>query len=236
MSSYSPYINTQLDSIIDLHPSQMDNKIYINLKKNLEKKIVGKCFRNYGYISEIYEIINYKNGIIRPENFTASSTFDVTFSCRLCLPLENRKIICQVDRVNKVLVTVKNGPITIIITKERINDKVFFSDNNNNLRYRKDNKSYLLKSSEFVIVTITKTAFNNGDTIIRAIGFMENIATDDDIKLFYKELYNKDGDLINIDQYLTSENIENDNKNDKNNENDKTNVQLNNNNNKTKTN
>ena len=49
----SPYINTKLTTSVLLHPYQMDNKIYINLKKNLEKKIVGSCFSKYGYIVKL---------------------------------------------------------------------------------------------------------------------------------------------------------------------------------------
>ena len=35
----SPYINTKLYSLIPLKADQMDNKIYLNLKQNLEKKL-----------------------------------------------------------------------------------------------------------------------------------------------------------------------------------------------------
>ena len=39
----SPYINTILNTSIPLHSNDFDNKIYYNLKKKLEKKLVGKC-------------------------------------------------------------------------------------------------------------------------------------------------------------------------------------------------
>ena len=166
-----PYINTELYTNVTVHPNQMDNKIYINLKKNLERTIVKKCFRNYGYIMEIYEILGFKDGIIEPENLMGSSIFDVTFSCRICMPLKNKQIICQVIRVNKLLITVENGPILVIITNNRINDKIFFTDNNNNLRYRNDNKSHILKPKEFVKITVISTTFNDGDNKIKVIGF-----------------------------------------------------------------
>jgi DNA-directed RNA polymerase subunit E'/Rpb7 len=201
-----PYINTELYTTISLHSSQMDNKIYLNLKKNLENKVSKKCFRDYGYITEVYEILDYKDGIIEGENFSASAKFDVTFSCRLCLPLRFTQIICKVDRVNKLLITAVNGPILVIITNERINDKIFFTDNNNNLRHKQNEKSFILKPSEYVKVTINKITFNHGDQKIKAIGFLDDIASENDKIRFYQELYNKEGEPINFDDYIKKNN------------------------------
>lgn len=201
----SPYINTKLYTHVSLLPNQMDNKLYINLKKNLEKKVVRSCFKDNGYIMDIYKILDYKDGIIEAENPSGSAVFDVSFSCRLCIPLKSTQIVCKVDRVNKLLITVTNGPILIIITNERINDKVFFTDNNNNLRYRKDDKSFVLEPDEFVKVTIINTTFNNGDDKIKAIGFIDDIADDKEKEEFYKELYNTEKPFVDFDKYVSQE-------------------------------
>ncbi len=198
----SPYINTKLYTHVSLLPNQMDNKLYINLKKNLENKVVRRCFKDNGYIMDIYKILEYKDGIIEAENPSGSAVFDVSFSCRLCIPLKGTQIVCKVDRVNKLLITVTNGPILIIITNERINDKVFFTDNNNNLRYRKDDKSFILEPEEFVKVTIINTTFNNGDDKIKAIGFIDDVANDKEKEEFYKELYNTDKPFVKIEEYI----------------------------------
>lgn len=133
----SPYINTKIYSSVILFPHQMNNKVYINLKQNLERKIVGRCLLNYGFVVKVIEILSYKDGVIEAENTDASALFDVVFSCRLCIPLKNTQIVCQIERVNKLLITAINGPILVIVTNNRINDKVFFKDNNNNIRYKK---------------------------------------------------------------------------------------------------
>ena len=150
---------------------------------------------------EVYKILEYKDGIIEAENLSGSATFDVTFSCRLCRPLRKTQIICKVNRVNKVLITVENGPILIIITNDRINSQVFFADNNNVMRYKKDGTSHILKPNEFVKVTILSTAFNHKDDIIKAIGFLENIATEDEINQYYQNLYEDDTNLIDFKEY-----------------------------------
>jgi DNA-directed RNA polymerase subunit E'/Rpb7 len=185
----------------------MDNKIYINLKKNLERKVVQKCFRDYGYIMQIYEILEYKDGIIEAENFMSSALFDVSFSCRLCRPLKNKEIICQIDRVNRVIVTATNGPILTIITNDRINDDIFFTDNNNNLRYKdkETDTSKILKEKEFVKVIIKSIVFNNGDDRIKAIGFLNGMATEKDVQEYYQELYNTDEKIVDFEKYMESE-------------------------------
>jgi DNA-directed RNA polymerase subunit E'/Rpb7 len=194
----SPYINTRLSTSIYLAPDKFDNKIYLNLKKTLEKKVTLRCYHDYGYISDVYEIIEYKDGIIEAENLMGSATFDVEFSCRLCRPVRNQKIICQVNRVNKVLITLKNGPILVIITNDRINEETFFTDNNNNLRYKKEGKSQILQPNEFVRVTIVSTVFNHGDNCIKAIGYLDDIANEEEVKKFYQDMYSRDGPEVEV--------------------------------------
>ena len=201
----SPYVNTKLYTTVTLHPDQMDNKIYINLKKNLEKDLLNKCFRNYGCIMDIFELVEYNNGVLEAENLMASALFKIAFTCRLCRPLKNRNIIAQVHRVNKVLITLENGPILIIITNDRINDKIFFSDNNNNLRYKIKNESKVLKPNEFVKITIVSLTFNNGDSKIKAIGFLDDMATEEEIKTFYKDQYDNSKELQNFEDYVKQE-------------------------------
>ena len=202
----SPYINTELNTYISLYPNQMDNKLYLNLKKNLEKKASKKCFKDKGYVMEIYKITEYKDGIIEAENPSGSAIFDIKFSCRLCVPLRNKQLTCRVDRVNKLLITVTNGPILIIITNERINSKVFYTDNNNNLRYKKNNASNILEPNEFVKVTIKSTTFNNGDDKIKAIGYLDDISTDIEIQTYYSDIYGTDKEFANIDEHMISSN------------------------------
>lgn len=186
----SPYINTELSAYVSLHPNQMDNKLYLNLKKNLERKVLNKCFKDKGYIMNIYKIDEYRDGMIEAENSSGSAVFDVNFSCRLCIPHKNKQLICKIEKVTKLLLTAVNGPILIIITNQRINNNVFYTDNNNNLRHKKNDTSDILKPGEFVKITIHSTTFNNGDDKIKAIGYLDDIANDDDVKSFYSDIYN----------------------------------------------
>lgn len=201
----SPYINTILSTPVILHPYQMDNKIYINLKKNLENRLVGKCFKQYGFITKIIELFDYKEkgGIIEAENVESSALFDIRFSCKLCLPIKNTQIICEIDRVNKLLITAVNGPIIIIITHDRINGNIFFKDNNNNIRYKKEGQSLMLRPHDFIKVTFQTIKFHDGDTKIKTICFMDDIATEDEIKKFYSDQYNDEMALVEFEKYIS---------------------------------
>jgi len=179
----------------------MDNKIYINLKKNLENNVTGKCFSKYGYIVKVIEILNWKEGIIEAENTESSALFDLEFSCKICSPRKNTQIICEIDRVNKLLITAKNGPILVVITNDRLNNVIFFKDNNNNIRYKKDGQSKMLESQDFIKVTLQTIQFYDGDEKIKAIGFVDDIATEDEKKSYYADQYNVEDDIVDFDAY-----------------------------------
>jgi len=199
----SPYINTKLKTSVLLQPYQMNNNIYINLKKNLEEKVAGKCFSKYGYIVKVIEILEYKDGIIEAENTEASALFDLDFSCRICAPLRNTQIICQIERINKQLITAVNGPILIVITNDRINTNVFFKDNNNNIRYKKDEVSQMLQQNDFIKITIQTLQFYDGDEKIKAIGFVDNIANEAEQKKFYEDQYKDEGIIVDFNEHVT---------------------------------
>jgi len=199
----SPYINTKLSTSVILHPYQMDNKIYINLKQNLQT-ISGKCFQKYGYVVKIIEILDYKDGVIEAENTESSALFDLDFSCRMCVPLKNTQIICEIDRVNKLLITAVNGPILVVITNDRVNNDVFYKDNNNNIRYKKEGQSNMLQPHDFIKVVLQTIHFNDGDEKIKAIGYMEDMAGEEDKKNFYKDAYLDTDAVVDFETYIKS--------------------------------
>ena len=185
----------------------MDNKIYINIKKNVENKLLGKCFSNYGYVMKIIEILHYGDAVIEAENVEASALIPIDFSCRLCVPLKQVQYIFEIQRVNKLLITAINGPILVIITNDRVNNEVFFKDNNNNLRYKKGAVSNILQPHDFIKVTLLSTQSYDGDVKIKAIGFMNDMASEAEQKNYYTDLYKETGDLINYETYIAGTDV-----------------------------
>ena len=198
-----PYINTILYTTVTLHAYQMDNNIYLNLKKNLIDMVHRKNFGDYGYIVEVFEILSYNNNRIDAENTMASAMYDVKFSCRLCKPLKNTTLICVVDRINEALMRLKNGPLSVIITNDRLNENVFFKDSRRNLRYKKDNVSSLVAVGDFFKVNILQLSFSAGSDSIVAIGFLKDIASEDEIKEYYDQIYNNEThNFVDYDSYI----------------------------------
>lgn len=188
----SPYKNTIIGTTVSLRPDQMDNNVYINLKKNLEDNVLGKCYRQYGYIQEIFELIKYEDGYIETENLSGSAKFNVLFSCKLCRPTESQQIICKIEKANRVLITGKNGPITIIITGNNINENIFFTDTKKNrFKYKKDGESKLLETGDYVKVTVLKFTFNHNGSNIMAICYLDDIPTDKEIEESFLSIHDK---------------------------------------------
>lgn len=197
----NPFIDTTLYTTIALHPRQLNNDIYINLKQTLIRQLEGKCYKNYGFISKIYEILERDNGFIVPEDTLSSAVFKIKFSCRLCHPIENTQIVCQIDQISNVFIRLRHDPIQIIVTNDldRIKSDLF-SLENNVLKYKKTNE--ILEKGQFVKTTILGKTFTDKDKRIIVIGTIDDIASDDDISLFYKQEYDKEKNFIEFDNYV----------------------------------
>src|SRR5579864_6856984 len=125
-----PYFITTLEADVRVHPSQMDNNIVDNIKRNLERTYANRCYDNYGYIDKIYDISDdIKGGIIRAEDNTASSVHRVSFNCRICNPMKKSIIMGRIIGINNKMIIAENGPIKFIISENNIN--------NDNVQFRK---------------------------------------------------------------------------------------------------
>ncbi len=182
---HSPYTDTTLICPVMLYPNQLDNKKYLHLKTNLTNKLVGKCYKNYGFITDVYKIEEESDGIIEAEDPTCSAKYIVKFSCRLCYPIKNKELILKIDRMNKTIISGKNGPITAIITPDKINKEKFFTDNNRNIRNKIT--SNMLVPETYIKALVLQFTFSDSDSSILVIGFLQDMATDEEIELFNKE-------------------------------------------------
>lgn len=180
---HSPYIDTTLLCPVMLLPNQMDNKMYLHLKSNLKNKLELKCYKNYGFVNKIYSIEESSDGIIEAEDPTCSAKITVRFTCSLCLPIVGKEIICKIDRMNKALISAINGPIKAIITADKINKENFFPDMNRNIRIK--GNSQVLVPEMFIRILVLSKSFGDYDTNILVIGYLQDIATQEQIDKFY---------------------------------------------------
>lgn len=179
---HNPFIDTTLVCPVMLLPNQMDNKMYLHLKSNLKNKLESKCYKNYGFVDKIYSIDETSDGIIEAEDPTCSAKITVRFTCRLCLPIVGKEIICKIDRMNKALISAINGPIKAIITSDKINKENFFPDMNRNIRIK--GNSQVLIPEMYIRILVLSKSFGDYDKNILVIGYLQDIATDEQIKQF----------------------------------------------------
>ena len=186
-SIINPFINTCLHARIALHPSQLNNNIYSNLKQNLIRQLDKKCYLDYGYISEIYEILERDSGSVLPEDTQANVEFNIKFSCRLCQPIENTQIICKVHQISDVFIILNRDPIRVIVTTEgdRINKGVFYKDTSDKKIKLLSNNQPLEQDAYVKVTILSKTAYHK-DKKILAIGRLDDIASESEIHTYYE--------------------------------------------------
>ncbi len=187
MENYqSPYKNYIISCHEILKPEQMKNEYDIYLKQKISSRLVGKCYRDYGYVCEIYKILEESNCEIEDENLSGSAKIKLKISCKICLPIKNKEIICKIVSLNKEIIKGVNGPILFIIENNNINTNNFYIDINRNIR--SSTTSQILSQGIYVRVLIDKIKINDNEKNIIAYGPLLSLATPDEIKLFNFDL------------------------------------------------
>jgi len=173
----------------------------MHIKDNLVRDIENKCYKDYGYVCKIYSVLNITNGIIQSNDPTSSASFDITYSCKLCKPIMKNNLICQIKRMNKKLIQGENGPMIVIVPMNNINSNNFFIDTNGNLRNKNKSKSIIISEDTFMVITILQCTFYDTEKCIKVLGFLDSLASDEQIKQYYDDLYNSDESSIMIKSF-----------------------------------
>lgn len=209
MNIQNPYVNTYLYSKVSLHPSQFDNDIYKHLKNNLARKIQGKCYKGYGYISKIYRIDERQGGEIIAEDPSASAIYKVKFSCKICRPLKGTTIICEVMAINKSIIHLRNGPINVLIFEESgaVNKNNFIFDDKKNVLLAKigNNQKIPVVVGTHVEVKVVASRIEHNSNRILIMGTLENIASKANIEESIKQREFDGLTFTNYDDYMETE-------------------------------
>jgi len=177
----NPYVNTNLASKVLVKPNQLNNNIYISMKKNLKLSLENRC-NKYGFIVNIHKIIEHGYGIMPPEDLSGSVIFDVKYSALIFLPTRNTNIICKITNVENNLLTAQNGPLLVMLKQEDINREIFYSDRG---IIGLKNSEKKIQIDDYVIVYIRNIRFYTGDTMMIAMGRLENIPNEQEIEKYY---------------------------------------------------
>jgi DNA-directed RNA polymerase subunit E'/Rpb7 len=183
----SPYHSMLQYTKIQILPHMMNSDIENNMEIVLQKKVEKKCNR-YGFIDTIHQIESYEENIMTPENLSGAASYNISYHCRICIPIENTIIVGTVKAVNPELIIVSNGPIIIFIPKTNIDSNMW---NISNEFTHKKNKT-ILKVNDYVKILIEKIKINQNDIQIKSIGKLIEYATEDEITKYYGVVVSKD--------------------------------------------
>ena len=180
MKIVSPYRNIKQYTRISVEPYHMNSDIKNNMKNILKKKIEKKCNKN-GFVDEVYRILEYSDGIMPPENLNGSVIYNVTYHCKICIPVENTIIIGQIRVINQELIIAANGPIMFFIPKENIDTNNWDIPEGylNKLNKKK------LQRDDFVKIQIMDKRINQNDSQIKSIGKLIDFASLEDVEKYF---------------------------------------------------
>ena len=178
MKLISPYKNIIQHTRVLIKAYQMNSDILNNLKKNLKNKVEKKCNKN-GFIDEVYNIVEYSDGIMLPENLNGSAIYNITYLCRICIP--SNIIIGNIKILNQELIIAQHGPILIFIPKDYINTTIWNIIENYENRITK--KKLLV--GEYIKIQIINKRINENDSQIKTIGELVDVTTNEEVNEFY---------------------------------------------------
>lgn len=212
-----PYFNTELYCKVGLYPNQMDNDIYKNLKQNLIKKYQGKCYKSYGLIVKVHKISERSEGKLIPEDTSASAHYNVKFSCRLCKPLMNSLIVCEVVGISKSIIYLKNGKIDIFVldSKNDVNPNNFVYDERRNALIANigNNKGKPVENGDFLKVKVLGAKIEHGVNKIVVIGSLESLASEKESNESILQQDDDKEDFQPYDEYVVQQDKLNDDAN-----------------------
>lgn len=203
-----------------LNPHQINNELYLNLKKNLMDKIEGKCIKD-GYVIQIHKIMDYKNGVIEPENFTGSVIYDIKYFAKVCMALKESTIVAKIVSFipNANLLLAEFGSIIKIIlakNKRDLNEKNFIIGNDKSILHKATQKK--IGINDYVKIQLKSIKFHHNDVVIKCMGYLDDIAYPDEItefankdehKIYTQKNNNQTMIYFNEDNEQEDKNIEN---------------------------
>lgn len=187
----SPYKDVTQYTKIQIKPHMMNSDIQNIMKLVLRKKVEKRCNKN-GFVDEVHRIETFEAEDMRPENLSGAVNFDISYHCRLCIPIENSLIIAQVKAINQELILAQNGPVMIFIPKDNIDQTVW--DVTDKFMHMKDKTN--LKVNNYIKVEVMNKRINQGDHQIKIIGQLLDLASEDEINNYYGSIITLDSEQI----------------------------------------
>ena len=201
--NYTSTFKTTLKSVVVVKPEQLNNDLYMNIKDNLEKRLLGKVFGSYGLIEKIYGINKIGEGKIHQEDNDCNVYFDVNFNCRIIRPTNGNIIIAKIDSISPEYIVLSSGEIKIIVKNKHIGDK-FILDSIKGI-YQNKETGKVIDIGDYFKVEINKYQMINKEKVIYASGSIIEEAEDKEVERYYDSVY---GEIKEDDESVDNTNID----------------------------
>ena len=176
----SPYRNIKQYTRIAIEPYHMNSDIKNNMKIVLKNKVEKKC-NKIGFIDEVYRIIEYSDGIMPAENLNGGAIYNITYHCKICIPIENTILIGEVKVINQEVVVAINGPIMFFLPKEHVDNNTW--DIPDGYMNKTTNKK--LQVGDYVKIQIINKRINMNDNNIKCIGRLVDNSNMVDVEKYF---------------------------------------------------
>ena len=183
----NPFVDLTLDTCISIHPNAMNNNIYEHIKNKLIATTNKRCFKDKGYISTIYDIVEEpKGGKLPPEDPNGTALYQVKFSCKMCRPQEGNFYVAKITGIIQKLIIACCGPIKFIITTNNINMNKISFVLKTSAYYPKNKNGEIsqtpIELGTYVMIKLIKAQIIHNAEQIIASGMLDDVASDDDIR------------------------------------------------------
>lgn len=125
--NHNLYMKNILTRKINLHVTEIGSNIKQNIQKKISMEIEGKCIVD-GFIKpDSVNILSYSSGLLQQDNVS----FDASFECLVCKPVEGMKIQCTVKNIAKGGIRAEINeyisPVIIFIARDHHYQSKYFS-------------------------------------------------------------------------------------------------------------
>lgn len=148
------YLDTHILTTFELNvknfKKNLEEFILSNLKENIENKCINEGFIEQDSIKIIKRSVPYVYG----SQFNGHLKIKIIYSAKVCYPVKNNIITCEINKINKLGILANKGPLSIIVAKEFHSNKKIFDN---------------LKEGDQIKIIIIDKKFEINDTKISVI-------------------------------------------------------------------
>jgi DNA-directed RNA polymerase subunit E'/Rpb7 len=116
-----------------------------------------------------------------PENLNGCVIYNITYHCKICIPIENTLIIAQIKVINQELIIAVNGPIMFFIPKENVDTNIWDIPEG----YLNKSKNKKIQRDDYVKIQVIDKRINQNDSQIKSIGKLIDFASSEEVDKYF---------------------------------------------------